>query len=285
MTENRYEIALQGAKTLIFQNKREYAASLPTHLREKSDGWLAAAFAAVRRDPKLVEAAMESPHTLVNALSMAAQKGLTPGTEEFYLTPRKSKGRQEVLGVTGYQGEVELMYRAGAVSSVIVENVYSGDKFEYVPGKHDKPIHTVDWFGGDRGKLIGSYAYAIMKDGAVSRVVIVDQGRIQRAKDASMGSDSNYSPWVKHEAAMWLKTAAHDLSKWVPTSAEFLRETEKIKAEAAQVETAPKAPAPEPQQSQEAPRPAPAEEYWEAEEVIDGDTGEVLNWDAAEVKA
>ncbi|RUQ23496.1 RecT family recombinase [Kocuria sp. HSID16901] len=210
----------EHSKGLIFANSRQYAAMLPADQQETSqvNGWLSAAYAALLKDKNLANAARTAPETLMNALNEAAQLGLRPGTTQYYLTPRKNKGRWEILGVTGYQGEVELMYRSGAVASVVVEAVHQGDTFRWNPGQMDKPEHAPDWFG-DRGPLVGAYAYAVMNDGSTSKVVIVDQKRIQAAKDASAGSDSQYSPWQKHPRAMYLKTAAHDLAKWVPTSA------------------------------------------------------------------
>jgi recombination protein RecT len=245
----------------------ELKATLPTHLQEKGAGWMSGALAAIRRNPDLVQAACEAPETLINALSEAAQKGLQPGTTEYYLTPRKNKGRNEILGIVGYQGEIELMYRAGAVSSVIVETVHANDRFEYVPGRHEKPVHEIDWFE-DRGDLKLAYAYAIMKDGAVSRVVVVNRTRIERAKSASQGATSKYSPWVNDAVAMWMKTAAHDLAKWVPTSAEYVREQLRAVRDV-QSETAPAAqPAPA---AATGPQPAP-ESAPEPETV----TGEVV---------
>lgn len=221
---------IEQVRGLIVQYKGELVASLPSHLKEKGQGWMSSALSAVRRDPNLLKAVMDNPGTFVNALSDAAQKGLMPGTPEYYLTPRPKKGgTMEVLGITGYQGYVELMYRAGAVASVIVETVHENDKFEYVLGKHDRPVHEVNWFE-ERGQVKLAYAYAIMASGgAVSRVVIVNQKRIDRAKEASPTARSTYSPWGKDEDAMWLKTAARDLAKWVPTSAEYIRE--KLRAE------------------------------------------------------
>lgn len=219
MNQQNNQLAEQS-KGLIFTNSRQYAAMLPADQQETSqvNGWLSAAYAALLKDKNLANAARTAPETLMNALNEAAQLGLRPGTTQYYLTPRKNKGRMEILGVTGYQGEVELMYRSGAVASVVVEAVHQGDTFRWNPGQMDKPEHAPDWFG-DRGPLVGAYAYAVMNDGSTSKVVVVDQKRIQAAKDASSGSDSQYSPWQKHPRAMYLKTAAHDLAKWVPTSA------------------------------------------------------------------
>ncbi len=209
--------AIEQARQFIGSYKGELIAALPTHLKEKGVGWMTAALGALRRDPNLLQCANRDPGSLIVALSQAAQLGLMPGTEEFWLTPRGGK----ILGIIGYVGYVEMMYRAGAVSSVIVEAVHENDKFSYVPGRDDRPIHEVDWMAPTRGRIVLAYAYAIMKDGAVSKVVIVNQSRIDRAKDASSTAGKSHSPWESDEVKMWMKTAARDLSKWVPTSAEY----------------------------------------------------------------
>ena len=125
------------------------------------------------------------------ALLDAARLGLEPGTEQFYLTPRKVKGQLEVLGIVGWQGYVELMYRAGAVSSVVAEVVYAGDRFRFQPGKDDVPDHEIDWDAEDRGKLRLAYAYARMKDGSTSKAVVLNKAAIERVeKSSSADSDS-----------------------------------------------------------------------------------------------
>lgn len=209
-----------GADVVIRSHARELTSVLPSHLAEKSDGWLASAVASVRKTPDLWSAASNDPGSLMNALSEAARLGLQPGSKEYYLTVRGGK----ILGVTGYQGEIELMYRAGAVSSVIVEPVFKSDGFDYTPGVDDRPRHTIDWDAEDRGSIRLAYAYAVMKDGATSKVVVVNKARIKRAMDASSTASKSFSPWKSDETAMWMKTAAHDLAKWVPTSAEYIRE-------------------------------------------------------------
>lgn len=216
-------------RALIEMYQPELAAVLPTHI--KSEAWLKQVGGALKRGQlmrdgsgrfELEVAAQNNPQAFVNALRIAAALGLTPGTDEFYLTPRPVKGVTEILGIVGYQGYIELMYRAGAVSSVIVENVYSNDKFTYVPGRDDKPVHEIDWFAEDRGTLVLSYAYAIMRDGATSKVVVLNKTDIARSKAKAQRPDGEYSPWKTNEPSMWLKSAARQLRKWVPTSAEYI---------------------------------------------------------------
>jgi recombination protein RecT len=215
--------------------RNDLATVMPSHV--KPDVFVRLAVSVLRRDDKLARAAQNNPLALMGALMEAARLGLEPGTEQYYLTPRwngKSKC-EEIAGIVGYQGEIELIYRAGAVSSVIVEVVRENDLFLWAPGRYDsqqpprwhgpmeRPYHQVDWFG-ERGDLKGVYSYAVMKDGATSKVVVLSRAAVMAAKALSTGSDSAYSPWKNHEEAMWMKTGAHRLKKWVPTSAEYIRE-------------------------------------------------------------
>lgn len=219
MTQSQALVTAQNnAKSIMFGASKQLDAMLPRDQQGQVTGFIGSAFAALVKDPNLLQAAIGAPGTLMTALNTAAQRGLQPGTEEFYLTPRKNKGHWEILGIIGYQGLITLMYRSGLVASVTVEAVHENDEFKWQPGRMDKPEHNPQWFG-KRGTIIGAYAYATMKDGSTSKVVIVDQERIATAKEASAGSHSSYSPWQKHPKAMILKTAAHDLAKWVPTSA------------------------------------------------------------------
>lgn len=197
----------------------DFAAVLPQHIKPATFARIAVG--ALRRDPKLYQAATANPRSLIEALLEAARLGLEPGTEEYYLTPRFGK-EADVLGIVGYRGEVELIYRAGAVTSIKAEVVYERDRFEYRPDM-ERPIHEPDWFA-DRGKVIGAYAYAEMVGGGTSRVVVIGPAQIERAKRSSSTADKSFSPWSTDFAAMVLKTAVHRLATWVPTSAEYRRE-------------------------------------------------------------
>jgi recombination protein RecT len=210
-----------GPIGFIEKYQDDFTTQLPSHINAKQ--WLSVATGALRK-PEIAQAAGNNLGAFANALLTASRLGLEPGTESYYLTPRKVKGQLEILGIVGYQGLIELMYRAGAVSSVIAEVVYKNDKFTYQPGLHDRPIHEIDWDSEDRGALRLAYAYAVMKDGATSKVVVLNTADINRIKKSSAGADSNYSPWQVHEPSMWLKSAVRQLAKWVPTSAEYRKE-------------------------------------------------------------
>lgn len=220
-----------GPATLVRQYRGDFADVLPSHI--KPDTFVRVAAGALKKGErdkrtgitKLEQAAVNNTAAFLSALLDAARLGLEPGTEQYYLTPCKNKNngnREEILGIVGYQGYIELMYRAGAISSVVVEVVREHDKFNYSPGRMERPEHEIDWDAEDRGKLRLVYSYALMKDGSTSKVVVLNRAKIEQIKRSSQGAGSDYSPWKVHEEAMWMKSAVRQLAKWVPTSAEYI---------------------------------------------------------------
>jgi recombination protein RecT len=242
---NAVEKRQDGPVTLMWGRKKHFDAVLPAHVDVTS--FLGTAAGALYGNSELMKAATASPDSLIVALMRCAALGHQPGTDEFYLTPRKRKGVPEILGIEGYRGIVERMYRSGAVASVVVREVCAGDSFRYVEGVDDKPVHSTggegstgaDFFGKNgsrsRGEMVGVYAYAILTTGAVSRVVLLSRDDVHAARDAGgYRADDAYSPWNRMDGgkdhpefkgrSMWWKTAARRLEPWVPTSAEYRRE-------------------------------------------------------------
>jgi recombination protein RecT len=213
--------------------KQDFAVVLPSHL--PVDKWVRIGQGLLRRDEKLAAAAARNPGSFMSAMLECARLGLEPG-DTFHLVPIGG----EIVGITDYTGEIELIYRAQAIASVKAEVVYSKDEFEYSPDM-DRPRHKVDWFG-DRGEMVGAYAYGVFKDGATSRVVVMNKQQIEQVKAVNKLNASNRAdnPWVKWTDRMWLKTVVKQLSKWVPSSPEYL--THALKAVAAAQPTALEAP-------------------------------------------
>lgn len=248
-TGQALEKASGGAGQLVKQYETSFIAVLPSHIT-KPETWIRLAQSALRKGKvlsngryELEVAANNNPNRFLAELLEAARLGLEPGTDEFYLTTRKpnKNAAAEIQGIVGYQGYIELMYRAGAVSSVICELVHAKDVFVWKPGSLDTemiaqgkpprwdgpqrcPFHDIDWDADDRGALRLTYAYAVMKDGAYSKVVVLNRHDINRIKAKSPSAKSEYSPWTTNEGSMWLKSGARQLRKWVPTSAEYRRE-------------------------------------------------------------
>lgn len=274
--------AENGIEGVITTYKPRIAVVLPEHIN--ADQFAGLAMGALYRDPKVREAANNNPGAFMNALMRCASLGHQPGTEEFYLIPRKKKGVSEIQGIEGYRGIVERMYRSGAVASVVVREVCANDSFRFIEGEDDKPVHHIggegttgaDFFGANgsrsRGDMVGVYAYAKLMTGAISRVVILTRDDVMAAKASSDGATSDYSPWNRADGgkdhpeftgrSMWWKTAARRLEPWVPTSAEYRAGMLRAAAEADNLRHT--TPAPQPQAV------TPADEVVEAEIVEEG---------------
>ena len=232
MTTSSTDVDVRNPVALIRAAAGDFAQVLPSHVTPET--FVRLAVGALNRNPYLLRVASQNPASLLSALLEAARLGLEPGTEQFHLVPYGGRA-PKVEGIVGYQGEIELIYRAGAARSVKAEIVCAGDTFTFDPTM-DRPEHRIDWFA-DRGAVLGAYAYAEMVGGGTSRVVVVGPREIERAQAASASWNSkdkrDQSPWVTDYPSMVLKTAIHQLEKWVPTSAEYRREQLRASAVAA----------------------------------------------------
>lgn len=199
--------------------KQDYATVLPSHV--DASHWVRLAQGVLRRNEDLAEAAVRNPGSFLSALLECARLGHEPGTSSFALVPFGG----EVTGIEQYQGQIERMYRAGAVEAVICHVVHEHDEFRWSPGQI--PIHDANWFG-DRGKMVGVYAYARLRGGAISQVVVMGESEVNKHRDVAKTKNI----WEKWPESMWRKTAIHELEKWVPTSAEYQRERLRQLAEA-----------------------------------------------------
>jgi len=95
-----------------------------------SDAFVRAVLTEVRKSPKLAAA---DPSTVLGGVMLAAQLRLEIGSGlgEFYLTPRKEKGRDICLPIIGYQGMIKLALRSEFVVKIETFMVREGDLFEY----------------------------------------------------------------------------------------------------------------------------------------------------------
>jgi recombination protein RecT len=212
-----------GPAEMVRQSRDWFRTVVPSHI--DANAFVALAIANLRKNPALAAAAQRNPASFMASLSECARLGLVPG-DTYHLVPFGN----EITGIIDYTGEIELIYRAGAVSSVKAEIVYRNDDFRYTTDM-DRPEHAPDWFG-DRGELIGAYAYAVMKDGATSKVVVYSKAEIDKVRDSGNGAKN--PAWKTWYDRMALKTVIHRLEHFVPTSAEYRREQLRAAAEISQ---------------------------------------------------
>lgn len=214
----------------------DYGRVLPGHLDPSH--WLRLATGVLRKDQRLAEVAVKNPDSFKHALLECARLGHEPGTDHFALVTYGN----EVVGIEQYQGEIDRMYRAGAVESVVCEVVRRDDMFQWQPGK--LPDHDADWFAPaeERGPMVGVYAFARLKGGGYSKVVVMGAEEVGKHRDVARTDIM----WKKWPDAMWRKTAIHELRKWVPTSASYRAEhlramaaTEQVRPTIVRVEQVP----------------------------------------------
>jgi recombination protein RecT len=236
--------ANDGPTELIRQYRDDFALVLPSHI--KPDTWIRLTTGLFRRDQDLADVARKNIGSMLAALLDCARLGLEPG-DTYHLVPFGD----EIVGIPDYTGLIELIYRAGAVSSVKCAVIYQNDllphpddvaeefprgrpRFLWVPSEMDRPHHAPDWFA-DRGEMIGAYAYAVMLDGSISQVILRNKAEIEKVRDESKGAHKPNSPWRKWPDRMWRKTVIRELEKFVPSSAEFrkdkLRDAVHVEAE------------------------------------------------------
>ncbi len=185
----------------------------------------------LRRDRNLARVATQNPGSFFAALLDCASLGHEPGSGAYHLVVFG----QEVTGIEDYTGKIARIYRAGAVSAIKAEVVYANDTFRFNPARDARPEHDVDWDTDDRGPLRLVYAFAEMRDGSTSKVVVMNKSMIDRHRDVSRSGKSGSSPWTKWYESMALKTGIHELEKWVPSSSEYRDEMAKSRAAADQI--------------------------------------------------
>ncbi|MEU4779238.1 RecT family recombinase [Micromonospora sp. NPDC023633] len=248
----------QGPAALVEQYRDDLAMVAPSHVNP--DKLYRTMIGLLRGNDQLARVAAANPGSFMAAVFECAELGHRPG-DTYHFVPFGGK----VTGIEDYKGEIERMYRAGAVISVKAEIVYANDTYEFDEQTMDRPLHKRDRFAGksERGEMVGVYAYAVMRGGALSRVIEMGKEEVNEHKAAANGTHKDDSPWNKWPRSMWLKTAVHELAKWVPTSNEYLTDQARAAGEAARIANQPASTPPAPQQPAE---PVRAEVY----------TGEVI---------
>jgi recombination protein RecT len=209
---------------IVKESARDLERLLPAHIALPT--FLSAAGAALWKSQDLMDGAVSDPDAFLIALRESARLGHIPGTEHYWLTPRKAKGRPSVLGIEGYEGIVERMYRSGGVLSVHADVVRANDMFEEFGGPNSRPSHRkaggVFASRADRGDIVGVYAYAMLPGGMPSQVVTLTMEDLMELKALSAAGGKL---WTAYPVPMYKKSALRRLEPYVPVSAGY-RETQ-----------------------------------------------------------
>lgn len=216
-------------RRLFDQQRPELAKLLPRNM--DPGRLLRMALTECVKNPELLECTAES---WALAMQVCASQGLFPDSALglMYLVPRnnRKRGTKDVNAMRGYQGDIELARRSGEIDDIYAEVVYTRDHYKVVKGLN-RSIEHVPFDGDDEpGDLKAVYAVAKLKTGEIAFVTLSKRD-VMRHKASAQGIDRDDSPWRKHEASMWKKTAIHELFKWLPKA------TEKMQAIAASIAT------------------------------------------------
>lgn len=217
-------------RTFFDHQKPELSKLLPRHM--DPERLFRMALSECVKNTDLLECSAES---WALALQNCAAQGLYPdsGLGFMYLIPR---GKQ-VTAQRGYQGDIRLARNTGEIKTIGAEVVYRKDHYKVVKGL-DQTIEHVPFEGegddDDPGPLRATYAFAKLTNGEVVFVTLTRRD-VMRHKASSTSASGASSPWNKHEAAMWKKTAIHELFKWIP------KDTEKMERLAADIARGPDA--------------------------------------------
>lgn len=154
--------------------------------------------------------------SVVVALKQCAELGLRPGSE-YHLVPFGNV----VTGITDYHGEVRLITNHEPCS-VIAQLVRANDKFVML-GANIPPRHDFDPFAGDRGEIIGGYAYVAYGAERFSLVAYLPESSEDPTRDCFLKHREVAKTklvWDAWPEAMRLKTLVHMVRDFVPWSAE-----------------------------------------------------------------
>lgn len=203
---------------LIQSSKDQFAMALPKHI--STDRFTRVALTAVRQNPKLQECSVPS---ILGVFMTLAQLGLEPGVlGQAYVLPFNNKKLNTVEAQLqiSYKGMIELLRRTGQLKDIYAYTVYSNDEFEISYGLDRTLTHKPNFKEG-RGKIIGFYSAAILKDGTRAFEYMTLEEVTEHEKKYRLGQHQN-SIWSKNLEEMAHKTVTKKMLKWLPISVESI---------------------------------------------------------------
>lgn len=222
-----HELALaakeERASKMIELAADQFARVLPSHVgRDMFARWALTTLNRGLMDEKAAEhwrkVIDHAPgrRSMLEAFMDCAMLGLTPG-REYHLVPFGGM----VTGMIDYKGEIKLMTNAQRCVPV-AQLVYASDIFHKiganVPPRHEASPDVGEF--GDRGPVVGGYAYVDFGGQLYSLVVTMSETEFERriAIAKTRGGARIEEQWPEQ----WrLKTLLHQVRKTVPWSAEW----------------------------------------------------------------
>lgn len=152
-----------------------------------------------------------SPESIYLALIACAQLGLEPGgiRQEAFIVPYGTTATFQL----GYRGILRLARETPGVSKVSANVVYARDDFDVDIGTDARVRHR-PYLAGDRGEIVGAYAFAMFASGELD-VEFMSRDDLEKIKANARTSRSD-SPWRLWEDQMFRKSPIRRLGKRLP---------------------------------------------------------------------
>lgn len=219
----------ESIEDMINRSAKALGMALPEHMRPER--MVRIALTTLRINPKLYKC---EPRSFLAALFQSAQLGLEPNTPngESWIIPYNTR----INGVpvlqaqfqVGAYGFLKLFWNHQNSVSIQLESVHQNDFFEYDLGECTVK-HRLPSFDGERGDVVGYYAYAKLTNGGRVLKVMSKKEVLEHAKRFSkcyIKKDNKFmddTPWASHFDSMAKKTVLIQLMKVLPKSAELQR--------------------------------------------------------------
>lgn len=199
--------------TVIRQNLHQMApqfqAALPKHVTVEK--FTRVAMTAIQNNPDLAQLDRSS---LFGAIVRLAQDGLLPDGREAAIVKFGNKAQAMPM----IAGILKKVRQSGDVAKVSAQVVYEKDEFVWRLGFDEDVTHNPPPLDQPRGKAIGAYATAVLKDG--SRLLeVMNFDEIEQVRKVSRAAGNG--PWVQWWGEMARKTVMRRLSKRLPMSTDL----------------------------------------------------------------
>lgn len=215
---------VEDLKHAIEDMRPQFQKALPAHI--PAEKFVRVVQTAIATNPDIAKASKQS---VFAATMKCAQDGLLPDGREAAFVIYFNKGAPTVQYMPMIGGILKKIRNSGELASITAELVYDRDDFKFWVDDNGQHIHHAPNMWEDRGELMGAYALAKTKDGALY-IEIMSRKQIEDVKNASRAKTSG--PWAgAFETEMWRKTVIRRLAKRLPMSTdldEFIRQDDDL---------------------------------------------------------
>lgn len=161
--------------------------------------------------------------TIYTAVQKSVSDGLELNGREativFFFNKDKAQFDAAYMPMT--QGLVKLARNSGEIAKIGAAVVHKKDKFRFVEGVDEMPVHEVDWMSEeDRGEPVLAWAYVKLTNGETistilpKKKIMVIAGKSKNTKQYDPKDGPYFDEW-------WKKTAIKNALKYAPKSTEL----------------------------------------------------------------